>query len=263
MLGATRRKQIVDLLRGKENGTVTISELSEALRVSKMTIHRDLEFLENKDLLRCVHGGAVAFSLDETGAPFLDRVSSADSQKKEIAQIAAQLVNDGDILILDAGTTTREVARNLVTKNKITVITNNIPVAVELGPCQQINSIMLGGVIKHIELCTVGGMVKQALSYLSADKLFLSAAGISLKRGLTDTDMAEVEVKQAMIHAAAKVILVSDSSKVNIHAMVKIAPIQEIHIWVTDDRVDPEMITAVEALGIQVITPSRKLAGIV
>ena len=261
MLVETRRKQIVDFLHGKENGTVTISELSEVLNVSKMTIHRDLDYLETKDLLRRVHGGAVAFSLDETGAPFMDRVSSADMQKKEIARIAAQLVNDGDILILDAGTTTREIARNLVTRDRITVITNNIPIAVELGPYQKINSIMLGGVIKHIELCTVGGMVKQALSILSADKLFLSAAGISLKRGLTDTDMAEVEVKQAMIHAATEIILVSDSSKVNINALVQIAPIQEIHKWVTDDNVEPEMIAAVEAHGIQVITPSRKPVG--
>jgi DeoR family transcriptional regulator, fructose operon transcriptional repressor len=262
MLVETRRKHILEVLRGKENGAVTITELSEMLGVSKMTVHRDLDFLETKDLLRRVHGGAIAYSLEEAGEPFMDRVSSADLQKKAIAQIAAQLVNDGDILILDAGTTTREVARNLMPKNRITIITNNIPIAVELGPYPQINSILLGGVIKHIELCTVGGMVKQALSLLSADKLFLSAAGISLKRGLTDTDMAEVEVKQAMIHAASEVILVSDSSKVNINAMVQIAPLQEIHKWVTDDSVHPEMISAVEALGIQVITPSRKLAGI-
>ncbi|MBE3143518.1 MAG: DeoR/GlpR transcriptional regulator [Planctomycetes bacterium] len=261
MLAETRRKQIIDLLRQRENGAVSIIELSDELRVSEMTIRRDLDFLERKDLLRRVHAGAVAFTLEEPGTPFHERTSEADFQKKVIAQLAARLVNEGETIILDAGTTTREVARNLVGRHKLTIITNNILIAEEMAQCPKINTILLGGILKHIEVCTVGSMVKQSLSYLTADKFFLSAAGISLKRGLTDPDMAEVEIKQAMMRAADEVILVADSTKVDITSLVRIAPIREINKWVTDDNASPEIVAAVESEGVEVITPFRMQSG--
>ena len=258
MLAETRRKQIIDLLHQREAGAVSIIELSKELKVSEMTIRRDLDFLEKKDLLRRVHGGAVAFALDEPGTPFRERTSEADFQKKAIAWAAAMLVNEGETIILDAGTTTRELARNLVNKNKLTIITNNILIAEEMALCPQITTILLGGILKHIEVCTVGSMVKQSLTYLSANKFFLSAAGISLKRGLTDPDLAEVEIKQAMMRSAEEIILVADSTKVNVTALVQIAPIRAIHKWVTDDNVSPETVAAFEAEGVEVITPSLR-----
>jgi DeoR/GlpR family transcriptional regulator of sugar metabolism len=127
-----------------------------------------------------------------------------------------------------------------------------------MAQCPKIITILLGGILKHIEVCTVGSMVKQSLSYLTADKFFLSVAGISLKRGLTDPDMAEVEIKQAMMRAADEVILVADSTKVNITALVQIAPIHAIQLWVTDDNVSPEMVEAVESEGVEVVTPSLR-----
>lgn len=257
MLAETRRMQIVDLLRQQEKGAVTIVELSKLLRVSEMTIRRDLDFLEARAILRRVHGGAVAFSLDEPGRPFLDRKAEADPQKKTIGWTAAQLVKDGDVVILDAGTTTLEVARNIGNKNNLTVITNNIPAAEELAGCPQVNTIMLGGILKHIELCTVGPIVKQALGYLTADKVFLSVTGISLQRGITDPDMAEVEVKQSMMRAANQVILVADSSKWDIATLVQIAPLSGVNQWVTDDSIPLEVIEAVENEGVEVITPDR------
>ena len=258
MLGETRRQHIIDLLRQRKTGAVSIVELSQELRVSEMTIRRDLDFLEKKDLLRRVHGGAVAFTLEEPGTPFHERTSEADFQKKAIAQVAARLVRDGETIILDAGTTTRELARNLVGRNKLTIITNNIPVAEVLAQYPKINTILLGGILKHIEVCTVGSMVKQSLSYLTADKFFLSAAGISLKRGITDPDMAEVEIKQAMMRAADEIILLADSTKVNIAALVQIAQIREINKWVTDDNAPPEIVAAFESEGVEVITPSSE-----
>ena len=262
MLAEIRRKQILDLLRQRENGAVSISELSDELRVSEMTIRRDLDFLKKKDLLRRVHGGAVAFSLEEPGTPFHERTSDADLQKKVIGQFAAWLVKEGETIILDAGTTTREVGRNLVGRHNLTIITNNILIAVEMAQFPKINTILLGGILKHIEVCTVGSMVKQSLSNLTANKFFLSAAGISLKRGLTDPDMAEVEIKQAMMRSADEVILVADSTKVNITTLVQIAPIAAISRWVTDDNVSPEMVAAVESEGVEVITPLRMQSGL-
>ena len=94
--------------------------------------------------------------------------------------------------------------------------------------------------------------------FASANKFFLSAAGISLKRGLTDPDLAEVEIKQAMMRSAEEIILVADSTKVNVTALVQIAPIRAIHKWVTDDNVSPETVAAFEAEGVEVITPSLR-----
>ncbi len=167
-------------------------------------------------------------------------------------------MKEGETIILDAGTTTREVARNLAGRNNLTIITNNIPIAEEMAQCPKITTILLGGILKHIEVCTVGSMVKQSLAYLTADKFFLSAAGISLKRGLTDPDMAEVDIKQAMMRAADEVILVADSTKMNITALVQIAHIGEINKWVTDDNVSPEIVAAFESEGVEVITPSLR-----
>lgn len=258
MLAETRRMQIIELLRQRGNGAVSISELSKLLKVSEMTIRRDLDYLEERTVLRRVHGGAVAFGpLDGTERPFLERSHEADPQKKVIGLTAAQLVEDGDVIILDAGTTTREVARNLGCKSNLTVITNNIPVAQDMADCIHVNTILLGGMLKHIELCTVGTMVKQSLSVLSADKVFLSVSGISLRRGVTDPDMAEVEVKQAMIRAAARVILVADSTKWDVTTLVQIAELRQIHQWVTDDQISEEAVKILEEAGIEVITPSR------
>jgi DeoR/GlpR family transcriptional regulator of sugar metabolism len=257
ILAGSRRMQIVELLGRTEGGLVTVTGLSHRFGVSEMTIRRDLDWLANRDLLTRVHGGALAIRSMQEEKPFGDRLNEYNPQKKSIGWAAAQLVCDGDRLILDAGTTTRQVAIHLVCKKNITVITNNLPAAYELARCPESETILLGGNLKRGELCTVGPMVKAGLATLLADKLFLSAAGFSLDHGATDVDLREVEVKQAMIAAAESVILVADSSKWGRRELARVIPLQEIDYLVTDDAFPQQSIADLEALGIDVVTPSR------
>ena len=261
MLAELRRLRIAEYVRQHESGVVTVTELSQLLAVSDMTIRRDLALLERQSFLRRVHGGAVAYQQSNGDKSFLYRTQRADPQKQIIGWLAAQLVNDGDRIILDAGTTTLQLANNLTCKNQLTVITNNIPVANDLAHCSNILIILLGGIVKHNESCTVGNMVRQSLSLLSADKYFLSATHFSLRMGAMETDMAETEVKQAMLRSASQTILLADSTKFDVSALIQVAPLQQIHKIVCDDGLPSEAMRAIEAEGVEVITPSRQPFG--
>jgi DeoR family fructose operon transcriptional repressor len=257
MLAELRRLRIAEYVRQHESGVVTIAELSQMLAVSDMTIRRDLASLERQALLRRVHGGAVAIQQPDGEKSFKYRTTRADPQKQIIGWLAAQLVSDGDRVILDAGTTTLQVAYNLTCIERLTVITNNIPVANELAQCGNVVIILLGGIVKQNESCTVGNMVRQSLSQLSADKCFLSATNFSIRMGAMETDLAETEVKQAMLRSANEAILVADSSKFDFSALIQVAPLRQIHKLVSDDGLTADAIAAIEAEGVQVITPAR------
>jgi len=257
MLIEGRRQQIIDLVTKTDSRMVSISHLSQQLGVSEMTIRRDLDWLASRSLVTRIHGGAAVHQANPTEKSFEVRSKEYNSQKNSIGWAAAQIINDGDRIILDGGTTTQYIARHLENKQKLTVITNNLPVATELALNPQIETIVLGGILKHKEQCTVGGMVVRALASLSAGKLFLSATGFNLKNGATDPDMRETEVKQAMIRAADEIILAVDSSKYGNSALMQIAPLETIHKIITDDSMPLEAISALESLGIIVITPER------
>jgi DeoR family fructose operon transcriptional repressor len=256
MPAESRRLQIMDIINRTGNGVVSVTELAQVLEVSEMTVRRDLDWLEQRTLLTRVHGGAVAIQFD-LEKPFGDRVQEYNPQKKSIGWAAAQLVQNGDRIILDAGTTTQQIAQHLSGISDLTVITNNIPLSTDLARLPQIKTILLGGELKHQELCTVGAMVKQGLSILAVDKLFLSAAGFSIRNGVTDQDMREVEVKQAMMQAANEVILVADSSKYNKAHLVKICELAAVKMILTDDALPVEALAALETEGMEVITPER------
>lgn len=257
MLAEERRRRILDLLGRSERGAVSIAELCEALRVSDMTVRRDLELLEKLRLLRRVRGGAVAFRPLADEKSFRDRGEEHSQEKQAIGRIAAQLVQSGERIILDAGTTTLEVARNLGQCGDVTALTNALPVAEALCQHPHVFTILLGGMLKPRELCAVGPMVTEQLSRLSVDKLFLSIAGFSVERGLTDQDILEAEVKRAMIRTARQVILVADSSKWNSVHLIKVAELSVLSTLVTDDRISERAIEEIEAEGVQVITPTR------
>jgi DeoR family transcriptional regulator, fructose operon transcriptional repressor len=261
MLAELRRLRIATYVQQHESGIVTVAELSQLLEVSDMTIRRDLAYLEGQSVLRRVHGGAVAYQQADESKPFIYRSTQADPQKKVIGWLAAQLVSDHERVILDAGTTTLQVAINLACKSHLTIITNNIPVAKELSQCTNLVIILLGGIIKHNEMCTVGNMVKQSLSLLSADKYFLSATSFSLRMGAMETDMVETEVKQSMLHSAGETILVADSSKFDVTSLIQVAPLKDIRKIITDDGMPSEAIQAIEAQGVEVITPARQTFG--
>lgn len=262
MQAEARRLEIIDILSESDKGIVSIRELSRRLGVSEMTIRRDLDWLAERSILNRVHGGAIAYQSGQE-KPFLDRAGQANPQKIAVGWTAAHLVKEGDKILLDAGTTTQQVARHLIEKSNLTVITNNLYVAAELAPYPAIETIVLGGSVKHQENCTIGPITKQELAIFSVDKYFLSASGFSIRQGITDHDLREVEIKQAMMRAAAEIILVADSSKWNAVNLVRICRLQDIHALVTDDELPQQAIGELENEGIVVYTPERLASQIV
>jgi DeoR/GlpR family transcriptional regulator of sugar metabolism len=252
----TRREQIVDILNNAYSGVVTISDLSQELGVSEMTIRRDLEYLEENEQLRRIYGGAIAFK-GGIEQPYTERAEQSSPQKVAIGKLAASLVKDGQSIMIDTGTTTREVAHNLGDKQDLTVVTNSIPISVELNPYPSIKTFLLGGLVKKAELCTVGYSVRQALEAFTVDVAFIGTAGFSIGNGITDIDINEVEIKQTAMRIAREVILVSDSRKYNTTALLRVAPLKTANKIVTDDDLPDDVIQQIESQGIEVITPGR------
>lgn len=253
----SRRLQIVSILNKTEAGLVTIPDLSRALGVSEMTIRRDLEYLEEHEKVRRITGGAIAYK-GITEQPYAERAEQSSHQKAIIGELAARLVQDGQSILLDSGTTTRQIAYQLREKKELTVVTNNIPIAEELGQYSQIQTFLLGGLVKLHELCTVGFSVRQALEAFSVDIAFIGTVGFSLENGITDIDINEVEIKQTMIRVAREVVLVADSKKFNVSALLHVAPLTAAKKIVTDAYLPESAKLAFEAEGIEVITPNQK-----
>ncbi|MGQ9554490.1 MAG: DeoR/GlpR family DNA-binding transcription regulator [Anaerolineae bacterium] len=253
MLKEQREAEIVRLLANAQAGALRVSHLSEMLGVSEMTVRRDLVDLEQRGLVRRIHGGAMHISntllLEKS---FSDRGREHQAEKTAIGREAASYVKDGSVVIIDAGTTTLQVARHIQARN-ITVVTNALPVATELAGREGVSAILLGGNLKGPELCTVGPITTASLSQMAADLLFLSAAGFSLERGLTDPDLREAEVKRAMMKAARQVILVCDSSKYQLVNFAHIAPLNSINTLITDPGVPLEAQQAMRTLGIHLV----------
>jgi DeoR family fructose operon transcriptional repressor len=258
MLAEERQNRILETLNERENGAVSVKELSAIFDTSEMTIRRDLDTLYKRGLLKRVHGGAIS-----QGAvlekPFDERYDDYNLQKETIGKLASKMIADGDTIILDAGTTSQQIARNLNETIGITVITNALPVAAELSHYANVSTILLGGMLKHKESCTVGPTVIQELSRFSVDKLFLTASGFSLEKGVTDPDLREVEVKQAMIRSASEIILVADSSKWDVITLVKITSIGSIDKLISDECLPAEAIAALKANGVEVIIADTTL----
>jgi len=255
MLAEERRQTILKLLDLRESTSATVAELAERLRVSSMTIRRDLTWLEEAGLLRRVHGGAMALEADEAEVPFVARSQQAGHEKRTIGRLAASLIRDGERIVLDAGTTTLQVALHLGERQDLTVVTNALPVAQALAHHPGVSTFVLGGQLKKREQCTVGPPVTEALARLTVDRVFLSAMGFSLARGITDPDILEAEVKRAMIRAAHEVVLVADSSKWGVESFAQIAALAAIQTLVTDLGLPGEAVEVLRAMGVRVVQP--------
>jgi len=253
MLKAEREARVLRLLIDADGGVLRVSQLAEALGVSEMTIRRDLESLEQQGLVRRVHGGAMHVSnstiLEKS---FIDRGREYNREKAAIGRAAATLVHDGDVVILDAGTTTLQVARHLDAR-RLTVVTNALPVATELAGRDGVSAILLGGNLKGPELCTVGPITTDSLARMAADIVFLSCSGFALERGLTDPDLREAEVKRAMMRAARRIALVADSSKHAAVCFAQIAPLDVLDVLITDSGLPAEARRNIESHGVQVL----------
>ncbi|MBN1640813.1 MAG: DeoR/GlpR transcriptional regulator [Anaerolineae bacterium] len=249
MLAAERHARIADMVT--RHKTVTVSELCKQFAVSDMTIRRDLQRLEDEGVLMRTHGGAVAV-LPEQDAAFGIREQAHPEAKEAIARVAASLVNPGDTIILDAGTTTARLARHLHGKVGLTVITTSLHVLRELGGDEQITLIATGGTVRPATLSFVGSWAEEMLSGFHADALFLAATSVDLSRGLFNSNVYEIGIKQQMIRSARRVVLLADHTKFGRQSTARIAGLEQVHCVVSDSQIAPDVALALREHGIEV-----------
>lgn len=246
-----RRNKIVQMVTSDR--MVKVSELIKTFDVSIETIRRDLEYLEDKGYLRRVYGGAVAKSMYGLEPSYSSREIKNYPEKVAIGQKTVELVDDGDTIAIDIGTTTLEFARALKGKRKVTVITNAIQIAAALVDDENIRVILLGGDVRKGELSTSGFLSENNISLFNVDKVFLGIGGITLDEGITDYHIEESNLRRQILKKTHKVIGLADYSKFGVIAMNKVCDADKINYIITDSKTDKLMISKFRTLGIKVL----------
>lgn len=226
MLIENRHKLILKQLN--KEGEVSISGLAAILNVSEMTIRRDLKELEAEHLLKRVHGGAVIASGRSYEPPLLIRSESETLAKAQIGDCAAALVEDGDSIAIDIGSTTYELARKLVKKKNLTILTPSLVIANLFLNNPDVRVILPGGIVRHGEGSLTGQLTTKAFEGLFVDRLFLGMGGINSLAGCTDYNWEDAIVKQAMIKSAKEVIGLVDATKFEVIAFAQICPLASL-----------------------------------
>jgi DeoR/GlpR family transcriptional regulator of sugar metabolism len=244
-----RRSLILDRLRTQ--GRVLAADLTAELDVSADTIRRDLRELDDAGLLRRVHGGALPRHGD--ASPFASRERRAPEAKASIARRAARTVREGQVVVLDGGTTTLELARALPDDLGASVITTSPPIAVALAAHPGLEVTVVGGTLRPNALVTVGAAAVDALRAIRADVVFLGVCGLHPEIGVTTEDLEERHVKAAMIEGAAEVVALADHDKLGTAMPIVVAPIAAVTHLVTDADVDDAALAPYLALGIEVL----------
>ncbi len=239
----------------EDHGSVSVVDLAQRLHVSDMTIRRDLADLEETGQVRRVHGGAVSARGRSFEPSIVLRQAESREAKAAIGKTAAELVADGDSIILDVGTTTMELAGFLVGRHNLTVITPSLSIASLLVSQPDIRVILPGGIVRHGELSMTGDLTRKAFEGLFVDRLFLGVGAIDTRAGLTEYNWDDALVKQAMIESAKEVIVLADASKFGKVAFARVAPIQSIHQLVTDQTPPAAFQRVLDKAGVVVHIP--------
>jgi DeoR family transcriptional regulator, fructose operon transcriptional repressor len=251
-LPAKRRSELMHLAR--ERGQVTVAELVEAFDVSADTIRRDLDYLQRRGILTRTHGGAV---LPEEPAaedhPFSQRETDHAEAKERIARVAAELVTDGETLILNGGTTTLAVARFLAGRRDLTVVTNNVLIPPALPRDAVRDVYLIGGMFRPDSQATIGRVSFPHSRGITADKAILGVGGVSGHAGISTTDIVEGQMIGEMIAAASVTIIVTDASKFGRNAFLHIAPLTAIDVLITDAPPARALMDELEAADVDVV----------
>jgi DeoR family transcriptional regulator, aga operon transcriptional repressor len=249
----SRRIKILESL--KAHGQVNVNELSESLGVTGVTIRNDLAQLEKKRVLIRARGGAIKIehNFADEDYPLSDKQKKHLLEKREIGKRAAELIEENDTIILDSGSTTYELAKNLKKFNGLTIITNALNVATILAEYNNINVIVPGGMLKKNSLSLVGILAERGFKDYFCDKIFLGVDGFDLDFGISTPDPEEAHLNQIMIEISKEVIVITDSSKFQRRGLVLIAPVSKIHTVVTDKGISPENKARLENFGVKVI----------
>jgi DeoR/GlpR family transcriptional regulator of sugar metabolism len=246
-----RRLEILDQVRTRL--LVRADELALRFGVSVETIRRDLLTLEREGLVRRVYGGATRATTEDYEPPFETRRTQHLEAKRAMGLLAASLVEPGDTLVLDIGTSVAEVAKALSADYRGKVLTNSLLAAVELSGRERVEVIASGGSLRAGDLACSGPHAEAFFSAYHVDKAFLGSGGVHLDIGLTDYHPAEVYSRQIIIKHAAETYVMADSSKLGRIALAEVCPLDTLTAVITDDQADPDLIGSFQQFGVTML----------
>jgi DeoR family transcriptional regulator of aga operon len=234
-------------------GSLSVTQLSSELGVSAATVRRDLQLLEDQRMLKRTHGGAVAQGVLYE-LPLRYKTARHQEQKHRIARVATERVTDGMAIGLTGGTTTTEVARSVIDRQRLTVVTNALNIASELAIRPNLKLVVTGGYARAESYELVGPLAEQSLAGLNLDVVFLGTDGISPQAGLTTHHEVEAHTDLALIERARRVVVVADSSKIGLVAFAQICTIDRVHELITDVGADAHLVAELREAGVEVTT---------
>ena len=250
MLNEERRRAILELV--ERDGRVLVKELAERFGTSQITIRKDLELLNSNGQVHRTHGGALTVESGALVDPTLrEKEKLHRKEKLRIAEAAAHMVQEGESVLLDSGTTTTAVARALRDYRHLTVITNAVNIAAELSSTQ-VEVILTGGIVRKNSFSLVGPLAEETLRQLRADILFLGVDGFDTKVGLSTPNLLEAKVNKVMAEVARKTVAVCDSSKFGRRAMSTIVPLTAVHHVITDKHIGKRDLSNLKEAGVAV-----------
>lgn len=252
MLAQERYNEILNIIN--KEGSVKVSMLTKLFDVSIETIRRDLEHLEKKGLLKRVYGGAILEKPTITLSSFRSREKEFLNEKKEIAAISVNFISEKQSIAMDSSTTNLEIVKLLKHHFKeLTIITNSILIAQELSDTPNFTVILLGGKLVPSQYCLVGSMTLKNITNFFADIAFISTSGISLKSGITDYNINDVDIQKNMIELSKITIVLADHSKFDKTALIKVADFEDVNLIISDSKLSDSIIKRYKNNGIEII----------
>ncbi|MFF1574457.1 DeoR/GlpR family DNA-binding transcription regulator [Leifsonia sp. NPDC058292] len=253
---ALRRERMLDLIG--RHGFVRVGDLSEAFQVSDVTVRSDLDLLDQQQLIRRVHGGAVLRSGDGMREPsFEEALEASAEEKRSIGIAAAAMVESGTSVLLDVGTTTTAIARALVDRDEldgVTVITNGLTIALELERAiPRFQVVVTGGTLRPLQHSLVEPLASVLLERMHADLAFVGCTGVDPVGGITNVNLPEADLKRVMVGAATRAVVVADGSKLGRIHLGRIAAVDEVHELITGGSADEGTVSSLRSAGLRVV----------
>jgi DeoR family transcriptional regulator, aga operon transcriptional repressor len=246
------RHQII-LSRLREQGHVSVAELSQELNVSSVTIRKDLKLLEERNLLFRTHGSATPKNPYIGDRHLNEKEKMQVHEKQRIAQKAVSFIAPGDSIILASGTTINELSRQIPSIKGLTIISSSVTAAINLTGNEDAEIIQLGGMVRKSSASVMGPHTEKMLEGFNSNKIFLGVDGIDPDYGLTTTHALEASLNQMMIRAAHKVIVLADSTKFGRRGFARICSLEEVDMIITDSGVSQMLVERCREKGVDVI----------
>lgn len=251
MNSTERRHEIVQMALA--DGRVRVTDLADRFEVSEVTIRTDLKRLDDRGILARTHGGAVASNRIIRELSLIEKSTEHAGIKHKLAEAACTLIENGDAIILDSGSTTGEIARLLARFDRLMVMTNGLNVALNVADCDNIQLMTTGGTLRRKSQSFFGRHAEDSLLRYNFDKLFLGVDGIDFRVGITTHFEREALLNRRMCEAAKQIIAVTDSSKFNQASIHKICSLDELDVVVTDSGIPDTFAAALEKSGVRLL----------